>query len=320
VNPYVFLVGCLRSGTTLLQRIVDAHPDIAVIHEAQWIPRWYERGVGLTPDGEVTPELARRVIEHPRFERMELDAGAVARLADEEGMHFRRFVRELFDLHGEAKGKRLVGEKSPGYVRHLATLHELWPHARIIHLIRDGRDVCLSARAWKKAERILGPYPTWSDDAVTTTALWWEWHVRLGREAADRLPDERYLEVSYEALVGDPQAECSRLCEFLGVPYHEAMLRFHEGRTRSRPDLSAKAAWLPVTEGLRTWSTEMPADEVRRFEAAVGELLTELGYVRAHESPELEERERAAQLRREFAESLGGRRRQLPAAWGELVP
>ena len=40
VNPYVFMVGCLRSETTLLQRIVDAHPDIAVVFEAHWIPRW----------------------------------------------------------------------------------------------------------------------------------------------------------------------------------------------------------------------------------------------------------------------------------------
>jgi hypothetical protein len=205
-------------------------------------------------------------------------------------------------------------------VRHIPTLQQLWPHTRIVHLIRDGRDVCLSARAWKKAERILGPYQTWSEDEVTTAALWWEWHVRLGREAAARLPGDRYLEVSYEALVGAPEAECARLCEFLGVPNDEAMLRFHEGRTRSRPGLSAKAAWLPVTAGLRTWRTEMPADEVRRFEAAVVELLTELGYARAHESPRGEEIERAEQLRREFAESLSDRRRPLPAAWGELVP
>ena len=61
MNPYVFLVGCLRSGTTLLQRIVDAHPEIAVIHEAQWLPQWRERRVGLNEDGTVTPELLGRL-------------------------------------------------------------------------------------------------------------------------------------------------------------------------------------------------------------------------------------------------------------------
>ena len=46
VNSYVFIVGCPRSGTTLLQRIVDAHPDIAVVFETHWISRWLEKRRG----------------------------------------------------------------------------------------------------------------------------------------------------------------------------------------------------------------------------------------------------------------------------------
>lgn len=319
MNPYVFLVGCLRSGTTLLQRLVDAHPEIAVIHETQWVPRWYERRRGVTADGAVTPALVPRLLEHRRFGRMELDARAVARVAAGRDIHYRRFVSELFDLHGELKGKALVGEKSPGYVRHIPTLHELWPDARIVHLIRDGRDVCSSARAWSKAERIFGEYPTWREDEITTAALWWEWHVRLGRESGATVDDRRYLEVSYEALVAEPAAECARLCDFLAVPYDDAMLRFHEGRARSRPELSAKAAWRPVTAGLRSWSSEMPAAELARFEAAAGPLLTELGYARAVPNPPDRDVERAERLRRRFAESLAARGRAVPARWNELV-
>src|SRR5687767_6792912 len=114
MNPFVFLVGCLRSGTTLLQRIVDAHPQIAIIHETQWVPRWYEGRVGLTPEGNVTPQLVTRLLEHPRFSRLQLDADAVTGLLrDDEPVHYRRFVSDLFDLYGKARGKRLVGEKSP---------------------------------------------------------------------------------------------------------------------------------------------------------------------------------------------------------------
>jgi Sulfotransferase family len=54
VNPYVFIVGCPRSGTTLLQRIVDAYPA-SVVFETHWIPRWFEKRRGLTPEGLVTP-------------------------------------------------------------------------------------------------------------------------------------------------------------------------------------------------------------------------------------------------------------------------
>jgi Sulfotransferase family len=320
VNPYVFLVGCLRSGTTLLQRIVDAHPRIAVIHETQWVPRWYERGVGLTPAGDVTPELVEQLFEHRRFGRLDVERAAVAGLLDDgEPLHYRRFVAELFDLHGRAKGKRLVGEKSPGYVRHIPTLNELWPEARIVHLIRDGRAVCLSAREWSKADRILGRFPTWEDDEVITAALWWEWHVRLGREAGLPVGDDRYMELSYEALVDRPEAACARLCGFLGVPYDDAMLRFHEGRTRARPGRSAKAAWLPVTPGLRDWAHQMPARDVERFEATAGALLGELGYPRAVPAPAEEDVERAERLRREFADAVRARKRPVPADWTERV-
>ena len=54
VNPYVLIVGCPRSGNTLLQRIVDAHAAIAVVFETHWIRRWFEKQRGLTPEGLVT--------------------------------------------------------------------------------------------------------------------------------------------------------------------------------------------------------------------------------------------------------------------------
>lgn len=222
-------------------------------------------------------------------------------------------------MHHQAKGKRYVGEKSPGYVRHIPTLHELWPDARIVHLIRDGRDVCLSARAWSKAERILGRFPTWNEDEVATAALWWEWHVRRGRETGAPLGAGRYIEISYEALVAEPEAQCARLCAFLDVPYEGAMLRFHEGRTRSRPARTTKAAWLPVTRGLRSWESQMPAGDVERFEATAGLLLTELAYTRAVPTPPDDAVERADQLRRAFADSLRARRRPVPTGWQERV-
>ena len=86
-----------------------------------------------------------------------------------------------------------------------------------------------------------------------------------------------YYEVRYESLVRNPVEESAALCEFLGLPYDEAMPRFHEGRTNAKPGLSAKKAWLPITPGLRDWRTQMTAEDVERFEAAAGELLDELG-------------------------------------------
>jgi hypothetical protein len=229
--------------------------------------------------------------------------------------HYAGFVTELFDLHGQVKGKRLVGEKTPKYVRHIRTLNELWPHAKVVHLIRDGRDVALSLLDWSKAERNVGRFPTWDEDPVATTALYWEWNVRLGREAGALLGPDRYYELRYEALVANPASECGKLCGFLGLAYDPAMLRFHEGKTSSKPGLSAKKAWQPVTAGLRTWREQMAPGDLARFEAAAGPLLDDLGAARGAPSPSGKELARAAQLRDAFAGHARSRRGAVPQAW-----
>jgi hypothetical protein len=320
MNPYVFFVGCPRSGTTLLRRIGDAHPELAIIGELHWVRRWWERRIGITPEGMVTRELLDALMADRRFRKLDLAAELVAELVEDgRPKHFARFVTEVFDLHGKVKGKPFVGEKTPGYVRLLPTLHSLWPHARVVHLIRDGRDLALSLQDRTRSERAAWRVPTWEEDPVTTAALYWEWNVRLGREAGALLGADRYHESRYEALVADPERECLQLCDFLGLAYDPAMLRFHEGRASSKPGQSAKRAWLPVTAGLRRWREQMAPSDVVRFEAAAGHLLEELGYERAASSVSAEKLARAARVREAFADYARSGRLAVPVAWEGVV-
>jgi sulfotransferase family protein len=316
VNPFVFLVGCPRSGTTLLHRLVDAHPEAAIVHETLWIAKFWERRVGLTPDGRVTRELAVRLHEHRRFGQLGIDQAALDRLVDAHTEDtYAELVTALFDLYGAGRGKPFVGDKSPGYVRSIPTLHELWPQARFVHLIRDGRDVCLSAINWKKADRVFRDHATWPQEPIATAALWWERSVRLGREAGASLPSELYAEVRYEDVVAHPARECRRICAFLGLEYDEAMIRFHEGRTRETPGLTTKRKWLPPTAGLRDWRTDMSRDEVASFEAAAGDLLDELGYERGALDLDGDLALRTRAVRHRFAGDVALRGRPLPEGW-----
>jgi Sulfotransferase family len=285
MNPYLYIVGCPRSGTTLLRRMVDAHPKIAITRETHWIPEVAGQGRGIDLAGRVTPELPAVLEAHPKFATLGIDREELERLARARPS-YPTFVQALFDRYGAARGKLIVGDKTPGYVREIGLLHELFPRARFVHLVRDGRDVCLSALEWeRKAEQFRRRFPTWDDAPVATAALWWRWHVLEGRASGNRLGPELYVELRYEALVADPEDECRRLCDFLRVAFDPAMLRFHEGRTRFEPGLSAKHAWLPPTPGLRDWTTQMPREQVEEFEAAAGDALEAFGYPRAVPAP-----------------------------------
>jgi hypothetical protein len=317
VNPYVFIVGASRSGTTLLRRMIDAHPEIAITRETHWIIEVLRGDGAVSPEAPVTRELLAQLLTEERFTRMGVDTAELERLVSGDApVSYAQFVTAAFDQHGAKHGKRLVGDKVPGYVTDVPTLHGLWPHARFLHMIRDGRDVCLSVLDWQRAGREVTRFSAWPEDPVSVTALWWERRVRLGREAGAGLASGLYHELRYEALVADPAGECDALCAFLEVPFDERMLTFHEGRERDDPNLSAKKAWRPVTAGLRNWRTEMGEEDLERFEAATGELLDELGYPRAVPEPSPPALQRAALVRESFVRDSRARGQRLPLGWG----
>jgi hypothetical protein len=316
MNPYVFIVGCPRSGTTLLRRLVDTHPHIAIIHQSRFIPNFFEKRRGLTPEGLVTTKLVDRLLEARGVKNLETSREMLESLVDAgEPVSYSTFVTGVFDLYGKVQGKRLVGDKTPAYVRRIPTLHALWPDAKFVHIIRDGRDVCMSAINWRKADHALGRFSTWGEDQVSTAAVWWEWHVRLGREDGGSLAPQLYHEVRYEALVSMPEETCAALCDFLDLPYDDAMLRFHEGREKADPNLDTKKAWRPLTPGLRKWSEQMRSEDLERFEAASGDLLEELGYLRACPPPPEEKLARAVRIRESFTREASASGKRLPKGW-----
>jgi hypothetical protein len=286
-----------------------AHPQIAVTPESHWIPLWFEERRGLTDDGIVTPELIDLLLAYPRFARLRIGRDELEGLmANGYSLSFSSFVTGIFDLFGKKKHKPLVGNKTPQYVQRVSTLHSLWPTARFVHLIRDGRNIWLSVASWAKTPQTrLACLPTWKDDPVSTTALWWESNVRLGRDSGKLLGSGLYYEVRYECLVARPQEECSALCAFLSVPYDEAMLRFHEGLKRSDQTPTATSTWVPwrpVVAGLRDWRTQISSEDVERFEAIAGAVLDELGYPRVFPQLRHETLEYASGIRARVAKTV----------------
>jgi hypothetical protein len=311
MNPYVFIVGCPRSGTTLLSRIANAHRELAIVHESRWIPILYEQRRGLSADGLVTTKLARRLCQPRSAAPFELDPERMAGfVAEYDRAPFVELVTALFDDFARRHQKPVAGDKSPGYVRYLALLNEMWPRAKFVHIVRVGRDVFLSVRDWGKGAARFSTYP---HEPALTVARWWEWYVRLGREAGAILGPDRYHELSYESLVAEPELQVARLCDFLGLPFDERMLRFHEGRQVDNPRFNAKKAWRPVTAGLRSWRGQMAAHDVARFEAIAGDLLVELGYPLATDT--VEAGTSFAPTVHAFDREVVASGRPVPAAW-----
>jgi hypothetical protein len=319
----LFIVGCPRSGTTLLQRLLDCHRQIAITPETHWIPRWFHnsQAKGITPEGRVSKKLLRKLSAHPRF----IELGVFPRkehfrVQGEGRVSYAHFVSSLFDIYGEQQGKPLVGDKTPGYAREVATLHELWPNAKFVHLIRDGRDVALSIRDWPRARNWnagegAARFRTWTEDPLLTAALWWEWHVRLAREAGNALGTALYHEVRYEALVDRPADECRTVCDFMGIAPDGDLVPKYDAKVKSNSKRDDKHPWMAITRGLRNWQSQLPLSEAERFEAAAGGLIEELDYRRAFPFPQKGALEAADRARCSFVQDALAQGYPVPASW-----
>jgi hypothetical protein len=288
--PAPFVVGAARSGTTMLRLMLDAHSELAIPPETQFVPELID---AAKEPGTGPIQLAEMLVTHPRFEDFGIDADEIRRaFARIEPFEVGESIRAFFRLYAAKEGKPRWGDKTPAYALCMRKIYRNIPEARFIHLIRDGRDVRLSQ---------LGRgsnHPTPEQHAQR-----WRRRVKKAREQGEDLP--HYIEVRYEDLVADPEPQLRRLCEFCGLDWDPDMLRFHErAATRleeiARPlvggekqrakdrggDRSAEerlhhhrlTSDPPRKDRIAQWRTKMSASDQTNFEAAAGDLLAELGY------------------------------------------
>ncbi|MGH8773887.1 MAG: sulfotransferase family protein [Jiangellaceae bacterium] len=290
MTPFVFVVGCGRSGTTVLRTVLDSHPELAVSHEGGFVyplsrrRARYERPGGFAVEAFATDLLAARAV---RTNLALTDEDVHAALDGEPVVDYPDAVRRIFAYYAARQGKERYGDKMPGYVQHLPALAELFPEARFVHIIRDGRDVALSSMA------IEG-----NTLDVLALAINWKLRVETGRTDGGALTPGRYHEVRYEALTGEPESQVRHLCAFLDLDFDPTMLEFSRRRdgTPAKVLVNPRHARLaePLSAGPRSWRTHMARPDLETFEAVAGALLSELGYDRAVPSPPLTARSKAA--------------------------
>jgi Sulfotransferase family len=288
--PYVFAGGSPRSGTTLLQRMLDNHPMLAMANDCHFVAKCLDDPLPPS-DPPLSPELVERVRRYPQLDRMRLpDRDASVNRAAQGAKTYGEFVAGLYTELAIARGKQLAGEKFPNSIRHIRLLDRLFPWVKILHLVRDGRDVALSQKDRVRPDKGPGRFLLWDEEPMAVCALMWQRQILEGRGDGQRLGADRYLEVSYETLVHRPRETVQEILSFLELPFAEESLAFHRGKTRQDEGLSSKKAWLPPTPGLRDWRTQMAPRDVEVYEAVAGDLLSELGYERAYPtiSPDIE--------------------------------
>jgi Sulfotransferase family len=281
-DPFPFVVGMNRSGTTLLRMMLDAHPQLTIPPETHFVPdliKAVRKGGG--------PEAALAAMKaHREWEDFDVaDEEALAWLRDAQGDPGES-VRGFYRAYAARQGKPRWGEKTPRYVTSMRQIQRALPEARFVHVIRDGRDVALSVLD-RTVRDIDAPH----------VAKRWMRKIEKARATAPKLT--HYGEIRYEDLITDTEPTLRRACELIDLDFDAAMLDYHE---RSGDRLSEMARALPAddryqdlsverrmaTHAMTTkppdsdrvsrWKRQMSEADRVAFEDVAGGMLAELGY------------------------------------------
>ena len=263
VERPIFIVGTGRSGSTVLGVMMSMHRDVGFLNEPKAL--WH----AIHPGGDVFGQYA---------------SGKPARYALDEADatdDVRRRARRLFGAYLAATGSKRVTDKYPELVFRIPFVRAIFPDARFVFLVRDGRDTCRSIESWseRKGVRSIGEFHDWwgadnrkwrlmleqlvpeeetlagsldeirgFDRHADMAAVEWIVTIREGLRHAARYPHDVYT-IRYESLVADPRKELSRLLDFCGLPQDETFLSFAERKLVPAPPKDGALGLHPAIRG-----------------------------------------------------------------------
>jgi len=241
----IFNVGSRRSGTYWLQRIVTAHPQVAPVPSETHL---FAGGIAPLFDG----------FQHSLRSSAKVGEVYVEREAALDA------ARDLCDvvLAGAVEpGAPRIAERTPLHVFHLELIAAIYPDARFVHIIRDGRDVARSVAAQR-----------WGPEEITKAAAEWRDAILAARGAG--LSDEVYREVRYEDLLTDPAPVVAELYEWLALEVSDEVV----AGAIDEAGIGANLGVAPSGIGVAKWRDAYTQADLAAFDRAAGDVLRELGY------------------------------------------
>lgn len=261
----VFLVGMNGSGTTMLLDSLGRHSQLyAFPRETRVLPHLI---ASLDRFGDLSDDDSfKRLWDEVRSIGVlrYVNEGQPVPLPDDWANTPRNLAAVLdrvFRYFAHSQGKVRWCEKTPQHAQHILSLAAVFPKAKFVHMIRDGRDSAASfKRRWQRTPEL--------------TIFRWKKVVQEGRRQGTSLEPTRYLEVKYEDLTANPEHWIRRVSEFIAVTFEPATLE------SSEPYLKKKQEGEPgkIRSNSGRWREAFNAAQIARLEAIAGRTLDETGY------------------------------------------
>ena len=262
-----FVVGCERSGTTLLRVLLDRHSMVAVTEETHFFPRIYER-FRASHQYSGHNALFSLIQDDPRMAKQPIDRQLILNRFKGYPPDFKHLFQSVLEEYADQHKTLHVVEKTPGHLAYVEQIFKWFPMARVVCIVRDGRDV---ARSLMKAD--------WTRKNLRLQAMVWRWAAAEGMRLANRYP-RQFMQVKFEDLLCHPQRTLGSVDQFIGINFEEQQL---STGTPTRFNLQDNALHQKTLEPLDTsrigaWRQASTDPEKWLMNSMMGPCLRRLGY------------------------------------------
>jgi len=265
----LFIVGLPRSGTKLLRGLLNQHPAIGLTRvESRLLPYWYKNW------GQFGDLSKKNVFHQFYLNTVGLPYFHIKRLGNDEIISEDHWYESCssFDVASvyEALIKHDVifggnvsiwGDKTPAYISHVNILRELYPNARVLHIVRDARDYVLSSQA------------AWGKNIFRSAQNWQNSLSKLERDSQKFGSD--FLETKFEDILIQPESELTRICHWLGIEFDSEMLTLTAPTERHGDAKGYKAI---LGTNFNKYEKRLSKGEIRKLESIAHDGLEKYGY------------------------------------------
>ena len=267
----VFVLGCPRSGTTVLYHMLLSAGNFAVYRTESNVFSVLEPHFGNLRSESNRRNLLRLWLKSRQFHDTGLNAESISEKIVRDCHSAGDFLRITMEETARQQHVERWADCTPDHLLYIPEIKRQIPNALVVHIIRDGRDVALSyvKQGWAY------PFPWDRKEHLSVAGLYWEWIVRRGREHGRALGAD-YYELHYEDMVEKPHQTLRALGDFVGQELDYEKIQQVGIGSVSKPNTSFDTGgnFNPVGR----WEKQMSPAQLADIESLTGDFLRELGY------------------------------------------
>lgn len=286
----IFIIGSPRSGTSLLRLILTNHSKLIIPPECGfnlWLHNMYGQ---WTEHDSQSDESRMKYLASlqacKKFDTWALESNRINQtIISNLPTNYAQLSACVYMAYAEKIGKSpsTWGDKNNYYISHIPELATLYPTAKFLHIVRDGRDIACSYREVTK-QASQSPYSPNLPTEIEAIASQWASNVNQAANALDSLPPAQRKTIRYEDLVRDPVPVITGICNWLGLVFEARMLEFHEENKKAGLEPSQTLDWKkrtlePISDHtVGRYLHQLTSNELSTFQNYAREALTRFSY------------------------------------------